>query len=541
MKKQSLLLVLVLLLATLLFTVACGSTETATTPSVTTPSGATPTQTPGTTATPTTTTSATTTPATTMPATTTASVTSSKPTPVANPVKLLTFNLRYDITSHELMSLDVRGPHLMEIIKKYDPDSISFCEATNNWMKYLREEMPKLGYSCVGVGRDSGSTGGSGNGNEHSPVFYKTDKYELLESDTFWISATPEVAGSKSWGTSIKRICSYAVLKNKETGAMYAHFGTHLDHQSAEARQNAVFVIESYIHEVLDKYGDIGIVLSGDFNDTMQSNMYLSLLSFMDDSRSLAKEKLVIGSTTNGYRPNEWETNHAGDKTPTVGTSSPIDYIFLGKNTASVSLYTVVNDYFTFELNGKTWTDHPVSDHYGVYCEANFTAPTANLKYDEKKTITYRAEFSPSQTLPSSYEGLPVINDLFTVESTLTQKNPIENILKNDSSLGTVMTGSIKHSVWELTLSTDTATAITGISFTTSSASKKAPQNLRVYVSNDGSSWRRLGNAYTEEITTSTTYYLSTPNPLVRTKYIKLVFSDCGIGAELVNLNIYGE
>ncbi len=531
MKKQSLLLVLALLLATLLFTVACGSTETTTTPSVTTPSGATSMPTPGTTTTPTTTT----------PTTTTTSVTTSKPTPVTNPVKLLTFNLRYDITSHKLMSLEVRGPHLMEIIKKYNPDSISFCEATNNWMKYLREEMPKLGYSCVGVGRDSGATGGTGNGNEHSPVFYKTDKYDLLESDTFWISATPEDTGSKSWGTSIKRICTYAVLKNKETGVMYAHFGTHLDHQSAESRQNAVFVIESYIHEVLEKYGDIGIVLSGDFNDTMQSNMYLSLLSFLDDSRSLAKEKLVIGSTTNGYRPDEWETNHAGDKTPTVGTSSPIDYIFLGKNTATVSLYTVVNDLFTFKLNGKTWTDHPVSDHYGVYCEANFTAPTKNLKYDEKKIVSHRATFAPSQTLPSSYEGLPVINDLFSISTTLNPAKPIENLLKNDSSASTVMVSGNKHGVWEITLAADAITDIQGISFTTGTSANRHPKNLRVYVSNNGETWKRLGSAYTEDLASSTTYYLSTPSPKVRAQYIKLVFSDCATGAELTNISIYGK
>ena len=536
MKKTSLFLLLTLLVV-LLFTVACGNSATGTTAASTetvetTPSVATSTQTPGSTTTPTTTTPA-----------TTASVTTQKPTPVANPVKLLTFNLRYDTTSHPCMSLDVRGPHLMEIIKKYDPDSISFCEATDDWMNYLRNEMSKLGYGCVGVGRNAGQTGPTltGSGNEHSPVFYKTDKYDLLDSNTFWISTNPEMKGTTSWDSSMNRICSYAVLKNKETGAMYAHFGTHLDHKGPESRESAALVIESYIHEVLDKYGDVGIVLSGDFNDSMQSNMYLSFTSFLDDARNLAKEKLVTGSTFNGYSPDEWERNYAGDKKPTVGTSSPIDYIFLGKNTATVSLYTVVNDLFTFEAGGKTWTDHPVSDHYGVYCEANFTAPTKNLKYDENKIITPRATFSPSQTLPSSYKGLPVINDLFSIKSTLNQTSPIENILKNDSSVGTVMTGSIKHSVWEITLSADTATAITGISFTTGTASKKTPQNLRVYVSHDGSSWRRLGNAYTEEITASTTYYLSTPSPNVLTKYVKFVFSDCSTGAELTNLTIYGK
>ena len=535
MKKTSLLL-LVALLATLLFTVACGNsptgTTTASTQIETTPSEATAIQTPDSNTTPTTTTPG-----------TTASVTTSKPTPAATPVKLMTFNLRYDTSSHPCMTLDVRGPHLMEIIKKYDPDSISFCEATNDWMNYLRTEMSKLGYGCVGVGRDAGKTGPTltGGGNEHSPVFYKADKYELLDSNTFWISATPALKGTTSWDSSMNRICSYAVLKDKETGAMYAHFGTHLDHIGSESRQNAAFVIESYIDEVLKKYGDVGIVVSGDFNDSMQSNMYHAFTSYLDDAITLAQKKLVTGSTFNGYSPDEWERNYAGDKKPSVGSSSPIDYIFLGKKTSTVSVYTVVDDLFTFKAGGKTWTDHPVSDHYGVFCEATFTAPTQNLTYDESKIITHRAEFAPSKTLPSSYEGLPVINDLFTIKSTQNRSNPIDNILKNDSSVGAVKIGGNKHGVWELTLTANSVIDITGLSFTTGTYSAKVPGNLRVYVSSDGKTWKRLGNVCTDDLATSTTYYLSTPSPKVVAKYIKFVFSDCNTGSELVNLSVYGK
>lgn len=261
MKKTTLFL-LALLLVTLLCAVACGnSTVETTTDTQATTAPTTTSQTVDTTgATPTTAT-----------VTTVAPTTTAKPTVEADPVKLLSFNLRYDITSHDLMALDVRGPHLMEIVKKYDPDSIGFCEATDNWMNWLRKEMPKLGYSCVGVGRNSGKTGGTGNGNEHSPVFYKTDKYELLESDTFWLSATPEVAGSKTWGNSITRICTYAILKDKQSGVIYGHFNTHFDHQSEDSRVNAVIVLEAYINEALKKYGEIGIVVSGDFNLNMSS------------------------------------------------------------------------------------------------------------------------------------------------------------------------------------------------------------------------------------------------------------------------------
>ena len=531
MKKTTLFL-LALLLVTLLCAVACGnSTVETTTDTQATTAPTTTSQTVDTTgATPTTAT-----------VTTVAPTTTAKPTVEADPVKLLSFNLRYDITSHDLMALDVRGPHLMEIVQKYDPDSIGFCEATDNWMNWLRKEMPKLGYSCVGVGRNSGKTGGTGNGNEHSPVFYKTDKYELLESDTFWLSATPEVAGSKTWGNSITRICTYAILKDKQTGVIYGHFNTHFDHQSEDSRVNAVIVLEAYINEALKKYGDIGIVVSGDFNLNMQSAPYLALTSFLDDSRNIAKEKLVIGSTTNGYRPDSWESSSSSGNTPTVGTGSPIDYIFVGKKTASVSVYTVVNDLFTFELNGKTWHEHPVSDHYGVFCEATFNAPSSKLIYDETKIVMHRATFAPSATLPETYAGLPIINNLFSISSTQNVNKTVDNILKNDTAVGSVMISGNKHGVWELTLSTENLTDIAGLSFTTGTAIKKMPQTLRVYISNDGSTWKRLGYVYDDAIEGGTTYYLSTPTPAARAKYIKFVFSDCTTGAELVNISVYGK
>ena len=477
-------------------------------------------------------------------ATTTTPTIETTQTPItANSVKLLTFNLRYDTTSHPCMTLGVRGPHLMEIVKKYDPDSIGFCEATDDWMNYLRKEMSKLGYSCVGVGRQSGNTGGSGSGsgNEHSPVFYKAEKYDLLETKTFWISETPEVAGSTSWDTSTQRICTYAVLKSKDSDLTYAHFNTHLDHVGPESRTKAVLVIEGYIQNVLNTYGNIGITLSGDLNDTMSSDMYRAFLSFMDDSRNIAKETLVIGATANGYDPKSWEKNYAGDKKPTIDPSSPIDYIFLGKNTASVSVYTVVDDLFTFTLAGKTWTDHPFSDHYGVYCEASFVSPTNSLKYDENKLVSYRADFFPAQTLPDAYQSQTLINDRFSITSTHSQTNSIENLLKNDSSVASILVNDSNHNIWEITLSAETAINLTGISFTTGTSTQTLPKNLRVYLSNDGQLWNRLGSVYTEELVPSTTYYLSKPSSKVRAKYVKLVFSNCPSHSELSRLNIYGN
>ena len=541
MKKQSLILVLALLLATLLFTVACGSTETTTTPV--------------TTQTPTTTENAVITTADVPTVTTPADTTENNPG-VENPlsVKLLTFNLRYDTTSHPCMSTEVRGAHLLEVIKKYMPDSISFNEATNDWMKYLRAEMKKLGYECVGVGRDSGATGDnlSGTGNEHSPVFYRADKFELVDSDTFWLSTSPAQKGSVSWNSACKRVCSYAVLKEKESGSMYAHLSTHLDHKSIQAQYNGVMVIETYIKAILEEYGNIGIALSGDFNcvrfdETNPSYVpttYNTVTSFMDDSRDLASTVLVDGASWSGFQsPTDWANGHVSmnDKPAVDTTSSPIDYIFLQKGTASVALYTIVDDVFTFDYNGKTWYNQPISDHYGVYCEATFTHPSKKLSYDENKIVTYPAEITVSTTLPVALAGATSINDRLTVTSSLeTPKSAaIENLLLNDDSLAGAFVSGRKYGFWEITMTAGDPSTFKGFSITTADAASVQPQMLRVFVSDNGTDWVRVGGTVSD-VTAASTYYFI-PTEAITAKYVKVLFSNTTHGAKLANVTVYGK
>lgn len=545
--KKSLLLILALLLATLLFAVACGSTETTTAPSVTT-------QTPANT----TDTSSVSTAVTTssLPTVTTPSDTTENNPSVQNPlsVKLMTFNLRYDTTSHPCMSTEVRGAHLMEVIKNYQPDSIGFNEATNDWMKYLRAEMKKLGYESVGVGRDSGQTGDnlSGTGNEHSPVFYRADKYELVDSKTFWLSTTPAQTGTSSWSSACKRVCTYAVLKDKESGSMYAHFSTHLDHKSIQAQYNGVMVIETYIKAVLEKYGDIGITLTGDFNCVRfdQSNpayiptTYNTVTSFMDDSRDIATEKLVDGASWSGFQsPIDWEKGHVSmnDKPAVDTTSSPIDYIFLKKNTATVSLYTIVDDVFTFDYNGKTWYNHPISDHYGVYCEATFTNPSTKFTYVEDKIVSYSAEITTSNNLPEALVGVSSINEKLSITSSMVNQGStkIENLLLNDNTqAGAFVSGRI-HGFWEITLTAGDPSEFKGISITTAEATATMPKTMRIFVSDNGTDWLRVGGTVTE-LAASSTYYVIPEQPITA-KYIKVLFSDTDHGSRLVNLTVYGK
>lgn len=461
-------------------------------------------------------------------------------------IGVMTFNLRYDITSHALMALDVRGPHLMEIIDKYEPDSVGFNEATNNWMNWLRGNMAARGYAYVGVGRDSAKDDPSatGNSNEYSPIFYKADKYDLLESGTFWLSKTPTTK-SKGWGSGYNRICSFAVLKNKETGEIYTHFSAHLDHKDMEAQENSVYVIETYVRAMLEKYGDIGIVVTGDFNTvefepnnpSYDAFTYNAATSFLDDTRYLASELGVVGKSFMGYDPVKWEEGYETDKDkPNIDTSAaPIDFIFVKKGAYTSSYYTVVNDTFTFDHSGKTWHNHPVSDHYGIYAKVTHVNKEVGFVKDNTKLVDHKATIST--TKPAGLTN--VLTNGFTITSTFDATDAdhaINNLLKGDTSTAKVtVTGSI-HGYWEITLSAYAEMEVSGLSFTT--ASGTLPYNFKLLVSSDGTNWKQVGAAYDEKLTAGTTYYIKA-SEVIKAQYVRLAFIDTPTGAELQNISLY--
>ena len=464
------------------------------------------------------------------------------------PLKLMEFNLRYDTTSHPLMATDVRGAHLMQVIDRYEPDSIGFCEATDDWMNYLREEMGKRGYAYVGVGRDNGQDGPelSGNGNEHNPVFYNTKRFELLEGDTFWLSTTPRVEGSQSWDAVCKRVCSYAVLKERDGDGIYIHMATHLDHISYEAQHNGVRVIQNRLNSLIEKYGDVGVVLSGDFNciaaDTANVGYrpvtYNFVTSFMDDSRILADKIGVDGPSWSGYQnPDKWE---AGDRTygdnPRIDLSKlPIDYIFLRRGSFKVSYYTVVDDKFTFDYEGKTYHDHPISDHYGLYAEARFFKDSATAP-DESKSIDHAAVLTTG-TMPTP-GTLTDLSQTATFSGTLratTYNNLKEN--NNPAKLRTISLGKTDI-YWEITGKLSALSTLSSIAVGT--AESGMPVGMECFISDNGSDWEKVGATVSGALAASTVYTW-TLERAVDAKYVKVIFFNCSTGAQIDRIAVFGQ
>lgn len=93
-------------------------------------------------------------------------------------------------------------------------------------------------FDFVGVCREDGDRIG-----EAVPIGYRRERFEKVDSGTFWLSETPDLPGSRSWGTGWTRICTWAYLRDRTSGDMFALFNAHLDCKSLEAQTNGMALV----------------------------------------------------------------------------------------------------------------------------------------------------------------------------------------------------------------------------------------------------------------------------------------------------------
>jgi len=193
-------------------------------------------------------------------------------------IKVATFNLRCPLDGGDL-SWDKRAPRQAQIIRENHFDLFGTQEPYVYQLNSLQKLLP--GFRYVGQGRDDGKEAG-----EFSAIFYKTDRFELLQHETFVLSLTPQIFGSKSWDAACTRICTWGKFRDRRTRKEFLFANTHLDHVSDLARVESAKMIISRLSRLDAK---IPIILVGDFNQNPDSHVYRTITGFLPDSRSLAE------------------------------------------------------------------------------------------------------------------------------------------------------------------------------------------------------------------------------------------------------------
>lgn len=184
-------------------------------------------------------------------------------------ITLGTFNLRVDTKIDGARRFTHRKAAIVEQFIEQAPTIMGLQEVSPLMLAGLTQALP--GYTWVGDGRNKNRLG------EHNPIAFKKDQVNLIAHETFWLSPTPRVAGSRYiWQSPYPRICTWAIFCHKATQKRFRFYNTHLDHLSAYARKKAVGQIISTI-SAHQREESLPLFLVGDFNFTPRHKEYALL------------------------------------------------------------------------------------------------------------------------------------------------------------------------------------------------------------------------------------------------------------------------
>ena len=247
-------------------------------------------------------------------------------------VKVMSYNIRYGTADDGENSWPFRREAAAEMILDQHPAVFGVQEALEMQLDYLLAACP--GYAYVGVGRDDGVHGG-----EHMAVFYETDRMELEDWGTYWLSETPDVP-SLGWDAACRRTATWTLLHDRLYDRHFYFVDTHLDHVGVEARRKGLALVVERIGEMNPE--GYPMVLCGDFNVHPEDSCLTDLRGMMLDAWETA------GESDPGVTWHNWGREEEG---------TPIDYVFHSGFEGCRSMVRVRQEY-----GGRPF----VSDHYPV-------------------------------------------------------------------------------------------------------------------------------------------------------------------------------
>lgn len=259
----------------------------------------------------------------------------------AEPMNVMSYNVRYFTTADGVHQWPNRSDQVASMIRFHGVDLLGTQEVLYIQLLDLEQLLPEYGW--FGVGRDDGDKLG-----EFSAIWYRRDRYEVVEGGTFWLSETPETVGSVGWDAHIPRVCTWARLRDLGTDQTFVHFNTHFDHQGSTARaESAKLVVE----RIASLAGADPVVLTGDFNFGPSSGGYATLAEALEDAMERSET------------PHHGPTGTFAGFTVKADVTKRIDFVFVSEGTR-------------VERHGhlsEAWREGHPSDHLPVLTTLTFS------------------------------------------------------------------------------------------------------------------------------------------------------------------------
>lgn len=169
-------------------------------------------------------------------------------------LRVMTYNLRYASSQAGEAWVD-RRPVMQTLLTREAPDVFGTQEGLYQQLRDLAADLPD--YEWIGLGRAGGSK------DEFCAIYYRRDRFAPVAFDHFWLSDTPAVVGSMTWGNKYRRMATWVRLRDRATGREFEVWNTHFDHEVEEARQKSAALIRDRLAQVDPA---VPVLLLGDFN-----------------------------------------------------------------------------------------------------------------------------------------------------------------------------------------------------------------------------------------------------------------------------------
>lgn len=256
-------------------------------------------------------------------------------------LKIATFNLRMDTPSDGENAWFHRKDMVNDLIRFYGFDLFGTQEGFTH---QLNDILRLSDYRFIGVGRDDGKDAG-----EHCAIFYRSDRFKVLDQGDFWLSEHPEKPGRGWDGTCCNRICTWGKFEDLKNHKQFYFFNVHYEYEGDVARRESSNLMISRIKSIA---GNQPVFLTGDFNafPTEEPIRILNDSGFLNDSYKITKEA-PFGPVC---------TYHGYDST--IKTEDRLDYIWV-TDSIQIDKYGVLTN---------TLYGHTPSDHFPVMVVAEF-------------------------------------------------------------------------------------------------------------------------------------------------------------------------
>ncbi|HEY0333394.1 MAG TPA: endonuclease/exonuclease/phosphatase family protein [Stenotrophomonas sp.] len=199
--------------------------------------------------------------------------------PVQATLTVMSFNVRTPADTQPGRRWEDRRDAMAAVILQAHPQVIGTQELTQRQAQDLQARLP--GYHWFGRGRRGDE------GDEHMGVFYDTKALRVIESGDFWLSDTPEVPGSISWGHPYPRMVTWALFERVSDHRRFQLFNTHLPYRQEDepARVLGARLLLTRIQAVPST---VPVVVTGDFNCEPGSDTWRTLTAVLHDARAQA-------------------------------------------------------------------------------------------------------------------------------------------------------------------------------------------------------------------------------------------------------------